>query len=74
MGRRGKVKDKVEAATEAVSDIASQAQEVLENGAAKMNGSLNKTIDHLSETQENIFLFIPNIIGTKDSKSLSRHF
>lgn len=68
MGRRGKERDKVEVVSETLAEVSSRAQEVLENGAAKMNGSLD-AIAPIVEKQENIFLFIPNIIGIASSCS-----
>jgi hypothetical protein len=44
-------------------------EELLVNGSAKMNGTVDK-IDRIFEKQENIFLFIPNVIGRSSTPSL----
>lgn len=39
-----------------------EPDEILVNGSAKMNGTLKK-VESVMEPTENIFLFIPNLIG-----------
>lgn len=56
----------MEQAQGALSEPPPQVHEALLNGHAKINGAVGK-IHHDIEKQENIFLFIPNIIGASSS-------
>ena len=56
----------MEQAQEILSEPTSKFQEAVVNGHAKINGAVGK-IHHDIEKQENIFLFIPNVIGTSSS-------
>jgi hypothetical protein len=69
MGGTGRRKGKTEQLQGALSESASELQEAMVNGDEKLNGKLEKIHTGI-EKQENIFLFIPNLIG-KSSSSLS---
>jgi hypothetical protein len=62
MGGTGRQKGKAQQLQETPPEQGSEAQKGLMNGKPKMNGSATK-IDHSIEKEENIFLFIPNVIG-----------
>jgi hypothetical protein len=62
MGGTGRQKGKAQQLQETHPEQESERQKVLMNGKPKMNGSAGK-IDHGIEKEENIFLFIPNVIG-----------
>jgi hypothetical protein len=62
MGATGRQRRKVEQIQEILTEPVPGTQEVLANGKAKMNGTVDK-IDKSVEKEENIFLFIPNVIG-----------
>lgn len=62
MGGNGRQRGKAEKLQETLSDRATELPEVMVNGKPKMNGTVG-TVDHSIEKKENIFLFIPNIIG-----------
>ncbi|KAF7509795.1 hypothetical protein GJ744_007490 [Endocarpon pusillum] len=59
-GRRGGKANKQ--AQETLPDQVAELEEVMANGKPKMNGTVGK-IDERIEKEENIFLFIPNVIG-----------
>ena len=61
MGVTGRRKGKAEEPQEVVSEPESNLQQVVVNGEAKVNGMVGKL--HQSIEKENIFLFIPNVIG-----------
>ena len=63
MGATGRQKGKVnKQAQETLSDPAAELEEVMANGKPKMNGTVGK-MDERIEKEENIFLFVPNVIG-----------
>lgn len=47
---------------ETLSDKAAELRDGLINSKAKVNGTI-RDVNHKLEKEENIFLFIPNIIG-----------
>jgi hypothetical protein len=63
MGATGRQRGKVEQIQEILTEPVPGTQEVLANGKAKMNGMGVDKIDKSMEKDENIFLFIPNVIG-----------
>jgi hypothetical protein len=54
------------------SQLAPELQEALLNGKANMNGTVGK-IENRVEKEENIFLFIPNVIGRSRAIVLLTH-
>jgi hypothetical protein len=62
MGGTGGQRREVKQSPDIFSKPKNVAQEVLGNGTTKMNGSISK-MDQRIEKEENIFLFIPNVIG-----------
>lgn len=63
MGGTGRQRGKGNKQAQAhLSNQATELEEVMANGKPKMNGTVGKTNDRI-EIKENIFLFIPNVIG-----------
>lgn len=67
-GRRGGKANKQ--AQETLPDQVAGLEEVLANGRPQMNGTVGK-IDERIEREENIFLFIPNVIGWSNRHPLT---
>lgn len=62
MAGSGRQKGKAEQLEDTPSDPASELQKAMVNGKPKMNGTVGK-VDNSIGKKENIFLFIPNVIG-----------
>lgn len=62
MAGNGRQRGKAKQLQETLSEQGSELQEAVVNGKPKMNGSTG-IFEQSVEAKENIFLFIPNIIG-----------